>query len=96
MRTRKCVDSKGELLATFDEEEGVKNTSDYHSKVSEVKDLELVLNELGTHVNPFMHIPNKHYKKVKVPKNTLLQSLNQERLSFWLKQKCCALLASLF
>ena len=42
-------------MTKFDEDQGVKSTSNYHSTASEAQDLKLLLNELGTHVIPFMH-----------------------------------------
>ena len=95
IRTGKCVDTIAELLTKFDEDQGVKSTSNYHSTVSEAQDLELLLNELGAHVNPFMQIPNRHHNNIKVPKTTLLQQVDPEKFSSWLDQKWCALLAGL-
>ena len=95
IRTGKCVDTIAKLLTKFDEDQGVKSTSNYHSTASEAQDLELLLNELGTHINPFMQIPNRHHNNIKVPKTTLLQQVDPEKFSSWLDQKWCALLAGL-
>ena len=59
-----------ESSTKFDEDQGVKSISNYHSTASEAQDLKLLLNELGTHVNPFMQIPNLHHNNIKVPKTT--------------------------
>ena len=95
VRTGKCVNTIAELLTAFDEDNGIKTPSSHHSIASEAKDLELLLNELCTQVNPFVYIPNRRYRNLKAPKATLLQSLDPKKFNSWLNQKWYALLAGL-
>ena len=92
VRIGKCVDSISDLLMAFDEDNG---TSNYHTIASESKDLDLLLKELRTNVNPFMHTTNRRFREIKIPKTTLLQSLNPQKMQSWLNQKWSALLAGL-
>lgn len=74
---------------------GVKAPSGQHTIASQQKDLDLLMQELTTRVNPFIQLHGRKHSHVNVPNNTLLQSLDEEKFSAWLRGKWCGLLAGL-
>ena len=95
VRVGKCVDSISDVLTTYDDELGINAPSGQHTIASQQKDLDLVIQELTTRVNPFIKVPGRRHRHVNIPKTTLLQSLDEEKFSKWLNGKWCALLAGL-
>ena len=91
----KCVDSISDVLTTYDDELGINAPSGQHTIASQQKDLDLVIQELTTRVNPFIKVPGRRHRHVNIPKTTLLRSLDEEKFSKWLNGKWCALLAGL-
>ena len=95
IRIGKCVDSVAQVLATYDEEHGVKKVLGHHTIASAEKDLDLLLkNELSTQ-NTFTQVSGRRHAHILIPKTTLLQSVNEDKFSVWLSEKWCALLAGL-
>ena len=94
IRIGKCVDSVAQVLATYDEEHGVKKLLGHHTIASAEKDLDLLLNELSTQ-KTFTQVSGQRHAHIPIPKTTLMQSVNEDKLSVWLSEKWCALLAGL-
>ena len=60
----------------------------HHTLASEQKDLELIIQQLSSHVKPFnVNSP--------VPKTALLHALDAQKFSVWINEKWRALLAGL-
>ena len=94
IRIGNCVDSVAQVLATYDEEHGVKKFLGHHTITSAEKDFDLLLNELSTQ-KTFTQVSGQRHAHIPIPKTTLMQSVNEDKLSVWLSEKWCALLAGL-
>ena len=95
IRLGKCVDTVADVMEHYDDEHGVNAPSGHHTKASENKDLDIVIQELLTRNNPFVPVPGRKHPHISVPKTSLLLSLDDEKFTEWLKEKWYALLAGL-
>lgn len=92
-RLGKCVGTVAQVLRTYDEEHNVGTKSSHHKAASSDKDLQQLVTEFVINT-PFTEMKGRKLKRFKL-KTTLMNSLKEDVMETWMKDKWQALLAGL-
>ncbi len=85
VRVGKCIGPLYHTLSQFDVEHGIKEPSEHHTTASSEKDLEHVLTELQK-INPFTSMPGRYHESLKKIGNGLMNTIDRDTLTTWMKE----------